>query len=186
MNAIFGLKVQVSIGERMIALVATGTALFITALPVPQVPKIVAGNSWTDKQKLNELQKKLQETFERYQEIYQLKPLDHEMVDKSSDTDDSDEEGVDVDLNCGNKDTCVLEVDDIEDLEIISLLMEPQPPEGFHVVSTQKVPGMMDMEAVKNLQMFTQVWRAKTDAGQTVTGFPKHFQRYRGYKIKVS
>ncbi|XP_037828896.1 C2 domain-containing protein 5 [Lucilia sericata] len=177
MNAIFGLKVQVSIGERMIALVATGTALFITALPVPQVPKIVAGNSWTDKQKLNELQKKLQETFERYQEIYQLKSIDQDMLDKSSDTDDSDEEGVDVDLNCGNKDTCVLEVDDIEDLEIISLLMESQPPEGFHVVSTQKVPGMMDMEAVKNLQMFTQVWRAKTDTGQTVTGFPKHFQR---------
>ncbi|TMW51981.1 hypothetical protein DOY81_002971 [Sarcophaga bullata] len=177
MNSIFGLKVQVSIGERMIALVATGTALFITALPVPQVPKIVAGNSWTDKQKLNELQKKLQETFERYQEIYQLKPLDQDMLDKSSDTDDSDEEGVDVDLNCGNKDTCVLEVDDIEDLEIISLLMEPQPPEGFHVVSTQKVPGMMEIEAVKNLQMFTQVWRAKTDTGQTVSGFPKHFQR---------
>ncbi|XP_065354941.1 C2 domain-containing protein 5 [Calliphora vicina] len=177
MNAIFGLRVQVSIGERMIALVATGTALFITALPVPQVPKIVAGNSWTDKQKLNELQKKLQETFERYQEIYQLKSMDQDMLDKSSDTDDSDEEGVDVDLNCGNKDTCVLEVDDIEDLEIISLLMEPQPPEGFHVVSTQKVPGMMDMEAVKNLQMFTQVWRAKTDTGQTVSGFPKHFQR---------
>ncbi|KAM7361229.1 C2 domain-containing protein 5 isoform 2-T2 [Cochliomyia hominivorax] len=177
MNAIFGLKVQVSIGERMIALVATGTALFISALPVPQVPKIVAGNSWTDKQKLNELQKKLQETFERYQEIYQLKPVDQDMLDKSSDTDDSDEEGVDVDLNCGNKDTCVLEVDDIEDLEIISLLMEPQPPEGFHVVSTQKVPGMMDMEAVKNLQMFTQVWRAKTDTGQTVSGFPKNFQR---------
>ncbi|XP_073841061.1 C2 domain-containing protein 5 isoform X1 [Musca autumnalis] len=177
MNAIFGLRVQVSIGERMLALVATGTALFISALPVPQVPKIVAGNSWTDKQKLNELQKKLQETFERYQDIYQLKPLDQEMLDKSSDTDESDEEGVDIDLNCGNKDTCVLEVDDIEDLEIISLLMEQHPPEGFHVVSTEKVPGMMDMEAVKNLQMFTQVWRAKADGGQSVSGFPKHFQR---------
>ncbi|XP_013111415.2 C2 domain-containing protein 5 isoform X3 [Stomoxys calcitrans] len=177
MNAIFGLRVQVSIGERMLALVATGTALFITALPVPQVPKIVAGNSWTDKQKLNELQKKLQETFERYQDVYQLRPLDHDMLDKSSDTDDSDEEGVDIDLNCGNKDTCVLEVDDIEDLEIISLLMEQQPPEGFHVVSTEKVPGMVDMEAVKNLQMFTQVWRAKADGGQSVSGFPKHFQR---------
>ncbi|XP_075146094.1 C2 domain-containing protein 5 isoform X1 [Haematobia irritans] len=177
MNAIFGLRVQVSIGERMLALVATGTALFITALPVPQVPKIVAGNSWTDKQKLNELQKKLQETFERYQDIYQLRPLDHDMLDKSSDTDDSDEEGAEIDLNCGNKDTCVLEVDDIEDLEIISLLMEQQPPEGFHVVSTEKVPGMMDMDAVKNLQMFTQVWRAKADGGQSVSGFPKHFQR---------
>ncbi|XP_020713746.1 C2 domain-containing protein 5 isoform X2 [Ceratitis capitata] len=184
MNAIFGLRAQVAIGERMIALIATGTALFLTALPVPQVPKIVAGNSWTDKQKLNELQKKLQETFERNQEVYQLKCIDPDLmgsgvpqVDKHSDTDESDDEVIEIDLNCGNKDTCVLEVDDIEDLEIISLLMETYPPEGFHVVNTQSVPGMLDIEAVKNLQMFTQVWRAKLDVTQNINGFPKHFQR---------
>lgn len=186
MNAIFGLRTQVAIGERMIALIATGTALFLTALPVPQVPKIVAGNSWTDKQKLNELQKKLQETFERNQEIYQLKSMDPDLAsanstaggDKQSDTDESDDEEInEIDLNCGNKELCVLEVDDIEDLEIISLLMEPYPPEGFHVVNTQQVPGMQDLEAVKNLQMFTQVWRARLEVGQNVNGFPKHFQR---------
>ncbi|XP_036325375.1 uncharacterized protein LOC118738536 isoform X2 [Rhagoletis pomonella] len=185
MNAIFGLRAQVAIGERMIALIATGTALFLTALPVPQVPKIVAGNSWTDKQKLNELQKKLQETFERNQEVYQLKCIDPDLIgssgsatlDKQSDTDESDDEVIEIDLNCGNKDTCVLEVDDIEDLEIISLLMETYPPEGFHVVNTQSVPGMLDIEAVKNLQMFTQVWRAKLDVNQNINGFPKHFQR---------
>ncbi|KAH8341150.1 hypothetical protein KR074_003961 [Drosophila pseudoananassae] len=191
MNAIFGLRTQVAIGERMIALIATGTALFLTALPVPQVPKIVAGNSWTDKQKLNELQKKLQETFERNQEIYQLKSLDPDSAanaaaasaanasgDKQSDTDDSDDEEMnEIDLNCGNKELCVLEVDDIEDLEIISLLMEPYPPEGFHVVNTQQVPGMVEMDTVKNLQMFTQVWRARLEVGQSVNGFPKHFQR---------
>ncbi|XP_011188280.1 C2 domain-containing protein 5 isoform X2 [Zeugodacus cucurbitae] len=184
MNAIFGLRAQVAIGERMIALIATGTALFLSALPVPQVPKIVAGNSWTDKQKLNELQKKLQETFERNQEVYQLKCIDPDLIgsgvatlDKQSDTDDSDDEVIEIDLNCGNKDTCVLEVDDIEDLEIISLLMETYPPEGFHVVNTQSVPGMLEMEAVKNLQMFSQVWRAKLDVSQNISGFPKHFQR---------
>ncbi|XP_032312310.1 C2 domain-containing protein 5 isoform X3 [Drosophila ananassae] len=191
MNAIFGLRTQVAIGERMIALIATGTALFLSALPVPQVPKIVAGNSWTDKQKLNELQKKLQETFERNQEIYQLKSLDPDLAanaatasaanasgDKQSDTDDSDDEEMnEIDLNCGNKELCVLEVDDIEDLEIISLLMEPYPPEGFHVVNTQQVPGMVEMDTVKNLQMFTQVWRARLEVGQSVNGFPKHFQR---------
>ncbi|KAH8360097.1 hypothetical protein KR093_010669 [Drosophila rubida] len=184
MNAIFGLRTQVAIGERMIALIATGTALFLSALPVPQVPKIVAGNSWTDKQKLNELQKKLQETFERNQEIYQLKSMDPDLAtssaagDKQSDTDESDDEEMnEIDLNCGNKELCVLEVDDIEDLEIISLLMEPYPPEGFHVVNTQQVPGMLDLDAVKNLQMFTQVWRARLEVGQNVNGFPKHFQR---------
>lgn len=57
----------------MMALIATGTAVFLTALPVPNLPKIVAGNSWTNIEKLNELQKSLQETVNRNREIYQLK-----------------------------------------------------------------------------------------------------------------
>lgn len=55
------------------ALIATGTAVFLSALPAPTVPKIVAGNSWTNAEKLNELQRSLQETFDRNREIYQLK-----------------------------------------------------------------------------------------------------------------
>ncbi|XP_055923455.1 C2 domain-containing protein 5 isoform X1 [Eupeodes corollae] len=180
MNAIFGLKAQVSIGERMIALIATGTAIFLKALPPPSVPKIVAGNSWTDKAKLNELQKNLQETYERNREIYQLKSMDPDYEPSGrcqSDTDESDDEVLDMDLNIGNKDACVLEVDDIEDLEIISLLMEPSPPSGFHVVNTQTVPGLHDMEIVRNLQFFTQVWRAKLGHNQGVNGLANHFQR---------
>lgn len=73
MNAIFGLKARVTVGEKMIALIATGTAVFLTALPAPTVPKIVAGNSWTNADKLNELQKSLQDTIDRNREIYQLK-----------------------------------------------------------------------------------------------------------------
>lgn len=94
-----------------------------------------------------------------------------------SDTDDSDDEASEVDLNIGNKDTCVLEVDDIEDLEIISCLMEPCPPDGFHVVNTQNVPGLQDMEIVHNLQMFTQIWRSKFSLNQQCSNFTKHFQR---------
>lgn len=55
------------------ALIATGTAVFLSALPAPTVPKIVPGNSWTNTEKLNELQRSLQETFDRNREIYQLK-----------------------------------------------------------------------------------------------------------------
>jgi len=82
-----------------------------------------------------------------------------------------------MDLNLGNKDTCVLEIDDIEDLEVISMLMEQCPPDGFHIVNTQIVPGLHDLEVVKNLQMFTQVWRAKFPVNQPNSNFPKHFQR---------
>lgn len=71
----------------------------------------------------------------------------------------------------------MLEVDDVEDLEIISLLMEQCPPDGFHVVNTQTVPGLHDLEVVRNLQMFTQIWRAKLSLNQQGTNFPRHFQR---------
>lgn len=57
----------------MIALIATGTAVFLTALPAPKAPKIVPGNSWTNDEKLKELQKSLQDTVDRNREIYQLK-----------------------------------------------------------------------------------------------------------------
>lgn len=186
MNSIFGLKAQIAIGEKMMALIATGTAVYLTALPPPSVPKIVAGNSWNDMAKLKELQKSLQDTVERNREIYQLKSLDpdlqngkqHQQQQQQSDTDDSDDEIQEIDLTTTNKDTCVLEVDDIEDLEILSLLMEPCPPEGFHVVNTQSVPGLHDLEVVRNLRMFTQIWRAKLCVGQSSGNLPKHFQRY--------
>lgn len=75
------------------------------------------------------------------------------------------------------KDICILEIDDIEDLEIISLILEPGAPEGFHVVNTQTVPGLLDLEVARNLQMFSQVWRAKFGNNQKVNTFPKHFIR---------
>lgn len=70
-----GLKVQVSIGERMLVGLATGTAVFLTPLPMPPVPKVSAGNSWDDEKKLAEIQKLLQDTVKKNREIYQLKPL---------------------------------------------------------------------------------------------------------------
>jgi len=70
-----GLKVQVSIGERMLVGLATGTAVFLTPLPMPPIPKVSAGNSWDDDKKLAEIQKLLQDTVKKNREIYQLKPV---------------------------------------------------------------------------------------------------------------
>lgn len=69
------------------------------------------------------------------------------------------------------------QVDDAEDADIVSLLIDPTPPEGFHVVSTETVHGLEDLEIVKNLQMFTQVWRAKIPFGQPLSAFNQHFNR---------
>jgi hypothetical protein len=68
-------------------------------------------------------------------------------------------------------------VDDAQDVDVISLLIDPCPPEGFYVVNTETVPGLDDQEIVRNLQMFTQVWRAKIPAGQQTCVFSQHFHR---------
>lgn len=43
MNAIFGMKISISIGEKMMALIGTGTGVYLPALPPPSIPKIVQG-----------------------------------------------------------------------------------------------------------------------------------------------
>lgn len=178
MNAIFGLKTTLAVGERIMAIIATGTAVFLSALAAPKVPKIVAGNSWTDLEKLSELQKTIQDTMEKNRELHQLKPFqDTNGKTQSSDTEDSEDELAELDLTLGNRDICVLEVDDIQDLEVIALLMEINPPDGFHVVNIQSVPGTQDLDLIKHLQMFTQVWRAKIPLNQSNNNFSKHFTR---------
>ncbi|XP_046602005.1 uncharacterized protein LOC107220856 isoform X1 [Neodiprion lecontei] len=179
MNALFGLRVQVSIGERLLIGMATGTAVYLAPLPTPAVPKVTAGNSWSDEQKLADIQKSLIETVKKNREFYQLKSLTDMENGRAttSDTDESEDEMPEIDLGAGNKDACVLEVDDMEEVDKISMLMENRPPDGFHVVNTQNIPGLEDLEIVRNLQMFTQLWRAKIPVGQPASVSTKYFGR---------
>lgn len=186
MNAIFRLSVQVTVGDKMMSLVATGTAVYLSALHPSVVPKIVAGNSWNDSaDKLAELQKSIQSTVERNRETYQLLnyPLHPELDLKNlgknfSDTDDSDNEEK-LDYAMGNKQTCILEIDDIQDLELFTMLMEQASPEGIQIVNAQSVPGYdSNIENIRNLQMFTQIWRTKIPSShQSNSNFSRQFQR---------
>ena len=73
MNAVFGLKVQVSIGEKLIIGMAVGTAVYLTALPPPSLPQIASGNSWPNENQLSEIRKNLVETVKKNREFYKLK-----------------------------------------------------------------------------------------------------------------
>nr|XP_012146468.1 PREDICTED: C2 domain-containing protein 5 isoform X6 [Megachile rotundata] len=179
MNAIFGLKLQVSVGERLIIGMAVGTAVFVAALPTPSIPQIASGNSWHKEEQLAEIQKTLVETVKQNREFYRLKPVGDVENGRvtTSDTDESDDELPDLDFSVGPRDTCVLEVDDIEDMDRISLLMDDRPPDDFHVVNTQTIPGLDDLEIVRNLQMFTQISRTKIPAGQFASMPSKYFTK---------
>lgn len=75
MNAIFGLRLQVSVGERLIIGMAVGTAIYLTALPPPTIPQIASGNSWHNEEQLAEMQKSIVETVKKNREFYRLKPI---------------------------------------------------------------------------------------------------------------
>lgn len=190
MNAIFRLSVQVTVGDKMMALNATGTGVFLQALHPSVVPKIVAGNSWNESaEKLADLQKTMITTVEKNREKYQLTSIHHEekhgdhhrnLNKNFSDTDDSDnEEKLDYQRETNGKQTCILEIDDIQDLELFSMLMEQALPEGIQIVNAQNVPGFDNhLEHVRNLQMFTQVWRTKIPSShQSNSNFSRQFQR---------
>ncbi|XP_011685884.1 PREDICTED: C2 domain-containing protein 5 [Wasmannia auropunctata] len=182
MNAVFGLRLQVSVGERFVIGMAVGTAVYLTALPPPTIPQIASGNSWHNEDQLGEMQKSIVDTVKKNREFYRLKPIgvnevENGRIPSTSDTDESDEDLPELDLGLGTRDACVLEVDDIEDMDRISSLMDNRPPDDFHVVNTQTIPGLEDLEIVRNLQMFTQISRAKIPMGQFASMPSKYFAR---------
>lgn len=74
MNALFGLRVRVTVGERLIVGVATATAVFLSALPTPPMPRVTSGGSGQDDERRRvEVQRLLHATIARNKECYGLK-----------------------------------------------------------------------------------------------------------------
>lgn len=132
MNAIFGLRSNITIGEKTIALIATGTAVYLTALPKPLLPQIVDSSSFPDERKIQELQKMVQNIVEQNIQAYQLQCV------YDSDTEQApagatgaasareERDGKELDLVCMQKSACVLELDDIIDLDLLTFEKEPE------------------------------------------------------------
>ncbi|XP_066247482.1 C2 domain-containing protein 5 [Euwallacea similis] len=169
MNAVFSLKIRISVGEKMLLGVATGTAIYLSCLPAPDLPLIVTGK---DEKSVADLHEILSQTVQKNREIYQIK--DEGQRQKCQPDEDPEEEPASLDISFGNKDCCILEMDDPEDAEVLKLLMHEKVPDGFHVVSTEVVLGLEDLEIVKNLQMFTQIYRTKLTPPYNLQ---KHFVR---------
>ncbi|XP_037506507.1 C2 domain-containing protein 5 [Rhipicephalus sanguineus] len=138
LNGIFGLKVQVAIGERLIAGIATGTGAYLTAIPLPSlpIPKLLSRRQDQTASKQN--------------------------GKSTGDSDTSDDERVTFDKShTGKYDACVVELDDTEDA--VNILREPHMPEGFAMCNTEVMPGMDGFSC--NLQLFMQTYRAKLFPG---------------------
>ncbi|KAI1280428.1 C2 domain-containing protein 5 [Halotydeus destructor] len=186
MNALFELSVQISVGENMLVAIATGTGAYVACLPTPQAPKISSGKG-VKSSKLVEIQKLIQESVNRNREHYGLTqvvvPTDNltpteesglppnsscakELfpAEKSNGVSSHENGSYRQNKNGGDfeyNDSCLLlEVDDTEDADIISLMIDSDVPKGYEICNTESLPGMSS-QLVCNMQTFIQVFRAK-------------------------
>ncbi|XP_066580054.1 C2 domain-containing protein 5 isoform X8 [Amia ocellicauda] len=76
MNALFGLRIQISVGENMLVGLASATGVYLTALPTPGGIQI-AGKTPSDisyEQHISNMQKKINETIAKNKELYEIIP----------------------------------------------------------------------------------------------------------------
>ncbi|KAI4897955.1 hypothetical protein NFI96_019851 [Prochilodus magdalenae] len=171
MNALFGLRIQISVGENMLLGLASATGVYLTALPSPGGIQI-AGKTPSDityEQHISNMQKKINDTIAKNKELYEVHPpeLVEEVIGSPipeprqrsrlfrSHSESSDEVS-ELDLSHGKKDAFVLEIDDTDAVEDIhSLLTDAPTPPGFYSCNTEIMPGIYNWTSA--LQMFTSV-----------------------------
>ncbi|XP_063760847.1 C2 domain-containing protein 5 isoform X2 [Eleginops maclovinus] len=171
MNALFGLHIQISVGENMLLGLASATGVYLTALPAPgaiQIAGKTPGEMSNDHHILT-IQKRINDTIAKNKELYQINPpeLTEEVVGSPipeprqrsrlfrSHSESSDEQS-ELDLSHGKKDAFVLEIDDTDAVEDIhSLLIDAPTPTGFYSCNTETMPGIFNWTS--GVQMFTSV-----------------------------
>ncbi|CAG9567812.1 unnamed protein product [Danaus chrysippus] len=149
-NALFSLQTQIAIGERCVMALASGTAVRLTALPAPTSPRIKASEH--DKNAL-EIQKALWDTFNMNKAAngYDVCLPGPEL---SAGTLEAEEDrGPALELSA-DKDTCVLELDEAEDVETAKALSIRRSHLPVYTNSLRSLSGAPP-------HAFMQVWRAR-------------------------
>ncbi|XP_020312537.1 C2 domain-containing protein 5 isoform X6 [Oncorhynchus kisutch] len=170
MNALFGLRIQISVGENMLLGLASATGVYLSALPAPGGIQI-AGKTPSDlsyDQHISTMQKRINDTIVMNKELYNIHPPEciEEVVGSPipdrqrsrlfRSTSESSDELSELDLSHGKKDAFVLEIDDTDAVEDIqSLLTDAPMPAGFYSCNTEVMPGIYNWTS--GLQMFTSV-----------------------------
>ncbi|XP_062928434.1 C2 domain-containing protein 5 isoform X20 [Mobula hypostoma] len=191
MNALFGLRVQIAVGENMLMGLASATGLYVTALPSPGGIQ-VAGKTPSDlsyDQHISNIQKKINDMIIKNREIHEINPpeiLEELLGSPIPETrqrsrlfrshSESSDDVSELDLSHGKKDAFVLEIDDADAVEDIqSLLTDAPTPPGFYSCNTEVMPGINNWTS--DLQMFTsvRVFRLNNVTSLTSQGLNKAF-----------
>ncbi|XP_073931986.1 C2 domain-containing protein 5 isoform X17 [Castor canadensis] len=171
MNALFGLRIQITVGENMLMGLASATGVYLAALPTPGGIQI-AGKTPSDgsyEQHVSHVQKKINDTIAKNKELYEISPpeISEEIIGSPipeprqrsrllRSQSESSDEVTELDLSHGKKDAFVLEIDDTDAMEDVhSLLTDVPPPSGFYSCNTEIMPGINNWTS--EIQMFTSV-----------------------------
>ncbi|XP_030586734.1 C2 domain-containing protein 5 isoform X4 [Archocentrus centrarchus] len=158
MNALFGLHIQISVGENMLLGLASATGVYLTALPAPGGIQI-AGKTPGDlnnEHHILSIQKRINDTIALNKELYQINPpklfaldpevfcgINMELAEEGVGSpipeprqrsrllrshSESSDELSELDLSHGKKDAFVLEIDDTDAVEDIHSLLTDAPP----------------------------------------------------------
>lgn len=171
MNALFGLRIQITVGENMLMGLASATGVYLAALPTPGGIQI-AGKTPNDgsyEQHISHMQKRINDTIAKNKELYEINPpeVSEEIIGSPipeprqrsrllRSQSESSDEVIELDLSHGKKDAFVLEIDDTDAMEDVhSLLTDVPPPSGFYSCNTEIMPGINNWTS--EIQMFTSV-----------------------------
>ncbi|XP_061379763.1 C2 domain-containing protein 5 isoform X4 [Danaus plexippus] len=149
-NALFSLQTQIAIGERCVMALASGTAVRLTALPAPTSPRIKTSEH--DKNAL-EIQKALWDTFNTNKAAngYDVCLPGPE---PSAGSLEGEEDRVPALELSADKDTCVLELDEAEDVETAKALAIRRSHMPVYTSALRTLSGAPP-------HAFMQVWRAR-------------------------
>ncbi|XP_071783358.2 C2 domain-containing protein 5 isoform X1 [Centroberyx gerrardi] len=186
MNALFGLRIQISVGENMLLGLASATGVYLTALPAPggiQIAGKTPGDLSNEHHMLA-IQKRINDTIAKNKELYQINPpklfaldpevfhgINMELTEEAVGSpipesrqrsrlfrshSESSDELSELDLSHGKKDAFVLEIDDTDAVEDIHSLLTDAPTPAGFYSCNTEI-----MPGIYNwtsgLQMFTSV-----------------------------
>ncbi|KAF9203563.1 hypothetical protein BGZ49_006276 [Haplosporangium sp. Z 27] len=156
LNAIFGLRFQLTVGDSLIVAVACGTAMYLSALPTPPALRISRNLDVIDEEdkKLLEMQRKIMDLSEanrqnleaaklREQEDGELPnfmegttPTGHPEDDSSVSSSESEDEAE----KDNYQTNVVIQIDDDADEDLMAVLLDPVFTDGFLLCSTETLP----------------------------------------------
>ncbi|KAF9127476.1 hypothetical protein BGW39_005843 [Mortierella sp. 14UC] len=158
LNAIFGLRFQLTVGDSLIVAVACGTAMYLSALPTPPALRISRNLDVIDEEdkKLLEMQRKIMDLSEANRQNLEAAKLresedgdptpmppvpdgnnstqqDDDSSGSSSDSEDEAEKD-------NYQTNVVIQIDDDADEDLMAVLLDPVFTDGFLLCSTETLP----------------------------------------------